>query len=224
VAVVRTRPSTARPDPVAPWRLGAPAVTVRRWGRPLAADRFAVLDVETTGLAPDTDRVIEVAVVTTDRQGQVTDEWSVLVDPGRDPGPTDVHGITTRDLAGAAGFAGHVHELAERLHGAVLVAHNLAFDAAFLRAEGRRIPDQAGSVLDGVTATLCTLDVSRQVLARPADGWSLASLCASTDVPLVDAHRALADARATAGLLAVLLGQLPLDRRGLLHRRLTARR
>jgi DNA polymerase III epsilon subunit-like protein len=188
-----------------------------------------VVDVETTGLDPVVDRVIEVAVVTTDDRGRVTDEWSTLVDPGRDPGPTAVHGIDDADLVGAADFAAVAPELFARLDGAVLVAHNLPFDAAFLAHERRRIdlPGAEGSrplLTTGVVGGLCTLDLSRRLLPRPTDGWSLGSLCAQVGVPLVDAHRALVDARATAGLLAALLAELPGGPPRLLARRLSLTR
>jgi DNA polymerase III epsilon subunit family exonuclease len=205
------------------------AVRLRRWGRPLASGHFAVVDVETTGLDPGEDRIIEVAVVTTDARGRVTDEWSTLVDPGRDAGPTDVHGITDADLVGADDFAAVAQELAHRLDGTVLVAHNLAFDSAFLAHEQRRIGvpgGEAGSsrLTTGVVGGLCTLELSRRMLPRPADGWSLGALCAMVGVPLLGAHRALVDARATAGLLAVLLAEFPTDPPRFLGRRLTVTR
>jgi DNA polymerase-3 subunit epsilon len=43
--------------------------------------RFAVIDVETTGLRPDVHRIVEIAVVTTDPWGQVVDEWSTRINP-----------------------------------------------------------------------------------------------------------------------------------------------
>jgi DNA polymerase-3 subunit epsilon len=192
---------------------GLPAVRARRWGPPLRAARFAVVDVETTGLRPGDDRVLEVAVVTTDARGRIVDEWSALVDPGCDPGPTAVHGITGADLLDAGPFSALAPELARRLDGAVLVGHNLAFDAAFLAAEVDRTTATEGpadgappvSVLAGADAGLCTLQVSQALLLRPEGGWSLSSLCEAVGVPLTDPHRALADARATAGLLASLL-------------------
>jgi DNA polymerase-3 subunit epsilon len=197
---------------------GLAPVRARRLGRPIAPARFAVLDVETTGLRPDRDRVIEIGVVTTDPSGRVTEEWTALVDPGRDPGPTELHGITAEDLAGAPDFAAVAPELSARLDGAVVVAHNLAFDAAFLAAE----QDRAGrDLLGAADGGLCTLELSRRLLPRSTEGWSLTALCAGLDVDLVGPHRALVDARATAGVLAVLLDDLPAGRAPMLARRLT---
>jgi DNA polymerase-3 subunit epsilon len=197
-----------------PLPAGLASVTLRRLGRPVGDAGFAVVDVETTGLVPGTDRVLEIAVVRTDAHGTVLDEWSSLVDPGRDPGASDVHGITLADLQGAATFAEIAPELASRLHGRILVAHNLAFDAAFLDAEQR-------PSLRGATGGLCTIQLSQAVLHRPAGGWSLGALCNEVGVPLDDAHRALADARATAGLLEALLTEVP-ARPGPFSRRLVS--
>ena len=196
---------------------GLGAVRARRVGRPLHPRRFAVVDLETTGLDPATDRIIEVAVVTTDGRGRRVGEWSALVDPGRDPGPTEVHGISAADLDGAADFAAVAAQVAPLLAGTVVVAHNLAFDAAFLAAEQRRV---GADLLGAAEGGLCTLDLSRRLLPRPAGGWSLAALCADVEVALVDPHRALVDARATAGLLAALLAGLPSGRPRPLGRRL----
>lgn len=202
-----SRPARSSRRPLPP---GLAAVRARRWGRRLVAPTFAVLDLETTGLDPAHDRVIEVAVVTTDERGRVLDEWSSLIDPARDPGPVHVHGITAEQLAQAAPFATVAADLGPRLRNRVVVAHNLPFDAGFLAAEAARSgPAGPAGLLDEVVGGLCTLDLSRQLLTRPTTGWSLGSLCAATGVALDDPHRALADARATAGLLAVLLRRLP---------------
>jgi len=58
------------------------------------ATGFAVVDVETTGLFPARDRVVEVAVVHLDPDARVTGEFSTLIDPRRDVGPTRIHGIS----------------------------------------------------------------------------------------------------------------------------------
>ena len=55
--------------------------------------RYAVIDVETTGLH-NQDRIVEIAIVTLDQDLTVVDEFDTLVDPGRDVGPTGIHGIT----------------------------------------------------------------------------------------------------------------------------------
>lgn len=197
---------------------GLRAVHLRRLGPLAPSGPFAVVDVETTGLDPRADRIVEVAVVRCDEHGTVTSEWSSLVQPERDPGPTGVHGITADDLDAAPRFAEVADDLATRLDGTVITAHNLAFDARFLHEEWRRAgidrPLQPG---------LCTLTLSRELHPRRPDGYSLAACAAAAGIDQPDAHRALADARVTASLLASLLDAVPSGRRPWPRRRLRLR-
>ena len=193
---------TWRDDPV-----GFRNVRLRRFGPVVPAGPFAVLDLETTGLDPSVDRVIEVAVVRCDPRGRVESEWSSLVHPERDPGPTAVHGITPTDLTAAPRFAELVETLDEQLDGAVVTAHNLAFDAAFLDAERTR----ARSVRPRAPG-LCTLALDRALHPGRPEGYSLAACSAAAGIAQPQAHRALADARVTAELLGALLTGLPPDR------------
>ncbi len=61
--------------------------------------RIAVIDVETTGLY-NTDRVVEIAILTLDCDGRVHDEFETLVQPLRDVGPTWIHGVDAAWCAG----------------------------------------------------------------------------------------------------------------------------
>ena len=58
-----------------------------RFRQQAALQGFAVVDLETTGLYPRTDRAAGVAVVHARCEGQVTGEFTTLVNPGRDVGP-----------------------------------------------------------------------------------------------------------------------------------------
>lgn len=163
---------------------------------------FAVIDVETTGLRPRHDRVIEIAVVRCAPDGQPISEWSTLVDPGRDPGPTRVHGIAANDLLGAPTFTDALAELQGHLEGAVIVAHNLSFDAAFIAHEFRRSGAEPHQGFG-----LCTLELARRTLPGE-EGYSLAACARTLGIAQPLAHRALADTRVTAGVLKALLQQL----------------
>jgi DNA polymerase III epsilon subunit-like protein len=59
---------------------------------------FAVVDVETTGLFHRIDRIIEIAVIRVDGNGNLVDEYVTLVNPNRDLGPTHIHGITAKEV------------------------------------------------------------------------------------------------------------------------------
>lgn len=163
---------------------------------------YAVIDLETTGLRTSWhDRVVEVAVVRLDAYGRVVDEWCSLVNPDRDMGPQDIHGISAAEARRAPAFADLAGEVVARLTGRTVVAHNLAFDAPFLAAEFNRL---------GLTVPLtgdrglCTMRLARHFL--PVAGRSLEACRAAAGLPPHRAHSALHDARAAADLLALYLG------------------
>lgn len=177
-------------------------VDVTEWSRTRPTRPFAVVDVETTGLDPTSDRVIEVAVVRCAPDGSILDEWSTLVDPGRDPGATHIHGITPADLVGAPTFDRIAAELVELLDGHTVTAHNLSFDEAFLGAELRA----ASSDLPATDA-LCTLELARHILTGQRK-HTLAACAETLGIDHRSAHRALADTLVTVAVLAAFLERL----------------
>src|SRR5260221_771167 len=161
-----------------------------------ASGGFAVVDVETSGLYSRTDRVVEVAVVHLSADGQITAEFSTLINPGRDVGPTRIHGIRAADVLNAPTFAQAAGTLWQLLDGRVLVAHNVPFDARFLEAEfnrcGVRMPPPP---------LMCTMQLASYYLPN-LPGRSLAACCAAANITSSQWHSALDDARAAALLLA----------------------
>jgi DNA polymerase-3 subunit epsilon len=164
---------------------------------------FATIDFETTGLSAASDRAVELAVVHSEPDGTITGRWDTLIDPGRAPGPTQVHRITAAELRGAPSFPDIAPELVRLLSGRVLVAHNAGFDRRFLVAELAR----AGHPPVVPAVTLCTAQLSRQYL--PTGRRSLARCCETFAIDLIGAHRALVDAVATAELLAAYIAHSP---------------
>ncbi|WP_026248572.1 DEDDh family exonuclease [Streptomyces sp. LaPpAH-108] len=152
---------------------------------------YAVVDVETTGLARD-DRIISAAVYRLDARGEVEDHWYTLVNPERDPGPVWIHGLTSDVLEGAPLFAEVAEEFAARLADRVLVAHNAVFDWQMIAREyarARREPP--------VRQRLCTIALSKE-LGLPLPNFKLESLAAHFGVVQQRAHHALDDARVLA--------------------------
>ncbi|MCX2922795.1 DEDDh family exonuclease [Streptomyces sp. NEAU-W12] len=152
---------------------------------------YAVVDVETTGLARD-DRIISAGVYQLDARGEVEDHWYTVVDPERDPGPVWIHGLTSESLEGAPLFADIAGEFATRLEGRVLVAHNAVFDWQMIAREYARARAQAP-----VKQRLCTIALSKE-LALPLPNHKLESLAAHFGVVQRRAHHALDDARVLA--------------------------
>jgi DNA polymerase-3 subunit epsilon len=162
---------------------------------------FAVIDVETTGLFPERhDRIVEFGVVVLDGEARRLDEWTTLLNPGRDVGPTRIHGITASQVADAPRFAEVAGDLAERIGDRIIVGHNVGFDLRFLCAEFGAL----GSDISGVRG-LCTMSLASRV---GAGGRTLQACCEDLGITEGGAHHALADARATASLLTCCLSRV----------------
>ncbi|HEY6874943.1 MAG TPA: helicase C-terminal domain-containing protein [Candidatus Dormibacteraeota bacterium] len=153
---------------------------------------YVALDLETTGLDPARDRVIEVGAVafTPDRTLATLER---LVDPQR-PLPDAVArltGITQADLRGAATEESAVTELINFVGGRQPVGHGARLDMEFLTSSG--LWDQSVDILD-------TLDVAR-ILMPAAPSHSLPLLAIELGFSQPRPHRALDDADATRQLL-----------------------
>ncbi|NEB10884.1 DEDDh family exonuclease, partial [Streptomyces coelicoflavus] len=165
------------------------------------AFEWALVDVETSGLVPRRDRVLSVAVVTLGPDGAQTGEFSTLLNPGCDPGPVHVHGLTAERLRGAPAFDQVAERIGALLEGRVLVAHNAQFDYDFLAHEFAR-----ARLRLPVARRLCTLALNRRV-DPPTDDLRLGTLAAHYGVPQLKAHDALDDTRVLAGVLRASLRQ-----------------
>lgn len=169
----------------------------------IAHSDVVVVDIETTGLNRATDRIWEIAAVTL--SGDRSMCRRVLLD---EP-PEDLPEIGDSESDGpAVPLAEALGDLAAFLHGAKAVAgQNLAdFDLPFLAAEATRA-DVAWSTPDAVIDL-----IELSVLVRPGlASRRLADLCRELGVDLVDAHRALADATATAEAIRRLLVEIEVD-------------
>jgi DNA polymerase-3 subunit epsilon len=169
----------------------------------LADLSLVVVDVETTGWLHEQGEITEIGAVRL-TGGQVTGEFSSLVRP-RGPIPADITtltGITDDMVSRAPDPCSALRAFLAFAHDCVLVAHNAPFDLAFLTATcaACQIAWPPAAVLD--TAVLARL------LLGPDDVpdcrlSTLAGFFAATTAPC---HRALADAKATADVLAGLLG------------------
>ncbi len=156
---------------------------------------WAVVDVETTGFHPRQARVVSVAALALGDDGNVEGTFSTLLNPGVDPGPTHVHGLTTEMLQGQPTFADVVDELSAVLAGRTLVAHNVGFDYAFLANEAELV----GAELP-VDTVMCTVELARR-LALGIENLRLETLAAHWGVTQMRPHDALDDALVLAQIL-----------------------
>lgn len=159
---------------------------------------FAILDIETTGGSPKTEKITEIAIFFHDGK-KVVDEWSTLLNPEK-PIPyfiTGLTGITNEMVAEAPRFFEIARELVERTKDLTIVGHNVKFDYSFIKSEFKHL----GFEFD--RPTLCTIQLSRKILPGHKS-YSLGKLCKDLGIEITGRHRAAGDALATVKLFELL--------------------
>jgi DNA polymerase III subunit epsilon len=191
-----------------------------RWGRPATEPGvgWAVVDVETSGFRPGQARVVSVAALVVGDDGNVERSFSSLLNPGVDPGPTHVHGLTAEMLEGQPTFGEVFGELAEVLAGRTLVAHNVAFDYSFLTAEAELVD----AVLP-VDTVMCTVELARRLNLGTAN-LRLETVAAHYGATQIRPHDALDDAMVLAQILKPALAAAGDTKRWLPIRTVTRKR
>ena len=149
-------------------------------------DVFVCIDLETTGLDPEIETIIEVGAVKF-RRGEVVETYSKLANPKRQLTPfiKRLTGIKQAEVDGAQPFAAIADEVRDFVGEAPVIGQNVSFDIGFLAKAGVRFP---GPVFD-------TRDLASMLL--PNGNYSLNMLARALGVPSWNAHRALDDAVAT---------------------------
>jgi DNA polymerase III epsilon subunit family exonuclease len=164
------------------------------------ARTYVALDIETTGLDLDSDRITEVGAIRFLDDGTELETFQSLVNPGR-PIPAFVErltGVTNAAVAGAPHLADIADDLVTFLGDATIVGQNIGFDRAHLA--------KAGVVFN--SSSVDTAELSRILLPfRPGQGRGLMNLAGELDVEAEEHHRALSDARTAARIFVGLLGR-----------------
>ena len=170
---------------------------------PIEEAEFSVVDVETTGLGPANNNIIEIGLVKI-KNFKVIDRYNSFINPGRSIPPfiTQFTGISNDDVYNAPFFEDLVKPLQDFLEDSVLVGHNLQFDLSFLRKEFN-----VCGVENYQPLQLCTLRLARRMLPN-LKSRSLGNLATHLRLKNEDAHRAYADAEVTAKILHILVDQL----------------
>lgn len=161
--------------------------------------KFAVVDIETTGLYHQGHGITEIAVVHIDGLERKL-VFNRLLDPKRaiSKSITHITGIDSNTVSGAEEFQDIAKELEPFLKDRIFVAHNVNFDYNFLKAsfEGLGMPFKY--------PRLCTLRYSRRVLTD-LKSHRLKSVCVELGIVNADEHRAGGDANAAADVLLKLM-------------------
>ncbi|KAA0589620.1 exonuclease [Azospirillum oryzae] len=206
-------PRTAQPRPRAGARpeffdfglLHQPLATSELGRTPLDRLHYVVFDTETTGLSPSTgDEIIQIAAVRVVGGRILTGEtFNTLVDPRRPIPPESVpfHGITDGMVAGKPTIDAVLPQFRSFVSGAVMVAHNAAFDLKFLKMKERA----AGVSFD--CPVLDTMLLSRMLLGNDGD-HTLDGIAERLGIAVVDRHTALGDSLVTAAVFLRMVEML----------------
>ncbi|HET6687994.1 MAG TPA: DEDD exonuclease domain-containing protein [Rubrobacter sp.] len=159
---------------------------------------YVIFDVETTGSAAGKGGAITEFGALKLVRGEVVDQFSTLVNPGRpiDPFVVRLTGITDRMVSDAPSISEVMPSFEEFVEGCVLVGHNVHFDCSFVTAArgGSPLPNE---VLDTLKLARCLVPGLKR--------YRLSSLVSHFGVRQAPNHRALSDAAATTEVFRKLL-------------------
>ena len=170
-------------------------------------DEAVVVDVETTGLDPETDRIVSVSMLRADFSALQHnpnrlegDTLDALFNPQCKipPAATQIHGITDEDVADNGPFAESAQQVREFIGARPIIAHNAAFDKAFLSAEFKR----AGVKTLQRNKSYCTMLRYQQFQGGRRQGSSLDAAAQQFGIPgrRSVVHEAVEDVRITCEL------------------------
>ena len=169
---------------------------------------FAVVDFETTGLNPESDRIVQLAAVIVNGDGDITDSFDTIVKPESPSeyqhGAEHIHGISAEQVANGMPLRIALQKLWDISEDNVFTAHNAQFDLGFLHAESERV-----GIKGRVEIHIDTLELSRRISgADNTRRHNLFALCEHYGIERDKVHDAKSDATATAQLLLHLMKEL----------------
>ena len=169
---------------------------------------FAVVDFETTGLNPESDRIVQLAAVIVNGDGDITDSFDTIVKPESPSeyqhGAEHIHGISAEQVSNGMPLRIAHQKLWDISADNVFTAHNAQFDLGFLHAESERV-----GIKGRVEIHIDTLELSRRISgADNTRRHNLFALCEHYGIERDKVHDAKSDATATAQLLMHLMKEL----------------
>lgn len=166
-------------------------------GEPAA---YVVVDIETTGLDPDSDSIIEIGAIKYEK-GEEVGAYSTIVNI-EEPIPSSVSaltGITDKDIEMGVTLEDAIVGFVTFIGSYPLVMHNALFDMSFIDAALDSLDmDELGN------QRIDTLELSRRTLPKMMH-HKLADLCSLFEIDATEAHRAMADCRMTHEVFLCLL-------------------
>ena len=164
-------------------------------------NRYAIIDIETTGGRALRDKITEIAIVIHNGT-QVLETFETLVNPDTPIpyGITELTGIKNEMVRDAPRFYEVAKRIVEMTEGAIFVAHNVRFDYSFVQEEFRRLG------FTYMRRQLCTVRLARKVFPGYSS-YSLGNLIVAMGLSAGERHRAMGDTIATVDLFERILAQ-----------------
>lgn len=161
---------------------------------------YVVFDLETTGLSPYKDEIIEIGAVRVNKEGQIVDTFSTLVKPSQPVSDfiQNLTGISNDMLVDAPSIYVVLPRFANFAGDAILVGHNVTFDIAFIQQKAKIYKD-----MNFLNPYVDTLSLTRKKYPN-LKSYKLQDLIKEFDLKTFAAHRALADVVATQQLYELL--------------------
>ncbi len=163
---------------------------------------YCVLDLETTGISPKTEKITEIGIMKI-KNGEVIDEFCEFVNPEKKipEGVVEITNITDEMVKDAPKIDEIFPKVLEFIKGTVLVAHNAEFDIGFLR----HVAKELGYEFDFTYVD--TLPLSRK-LFPDLKKHKLGKIAEYLKIKVEVAHRALDDVDTTVKVLNVMMDML----------------
>ena len=161
--------------------------------------KYAIIDVETTGMGVQGNRITEIAILVHDGS-KVLERFQTLVNP-QSSIPYSISrltGIYDHMVENAPKFFEIAKKVVEITEDCIFVAHNVNFDYNVIRKEFQEL---------GFTYSrkkLCTIRLARKLIPG-LPSYSLGKICAQMGIEIQDRHRAMGDAEATVVLFEKLM-------------------
>jgi len=167
--------------------------------RRIADTPVAIIDFETTGLHPGTDRVVEASVVRIEPDEDPTIAFDTLINPERKVGGTEIHGITEEDVKDAPRFGDVAGDFLQSLSDCVVAAYNVYFDIRFFNYELKEA---------GVAEPPHVCLMYMRPMLGLGKRCSLDDACREHNIDHATTHQAGTDALASANLWAHYLSEM----------------
>lgn len=167
---------------------------------------YTVLDIETTGLSPQNNEIIELAAIKI-RNNEIVDTYSSLIKPQNEISPfiTNLTNITNEMVQSAPSIDTEIINFLNFVGDDIIIGHNVSFDINFINANSLKVLNIPFS-----NDYVDTLRLSRMYVA--SDSHKLGIMASKFNIDYSGAHRALKDCHITFKLYAILKNSVEIEK------------